>query len=173
MASFTKNDIFWPLISVYHPKNYSGFFSTGNTWQMVDIAIIYTSSSANSVAETKKKITENGKFSPKCPFFDLWPPYAVQKLFCSSPNGHHQKDDWYSNIIHQLQYIYCFLYIKNTQKMMNFAKNDLFWPLTSVYRPKNCSDFFQTDFKWKIIENAIPWYIWFFDKSIICGKKRV
>ena len=68
---------------------------------MVETAIVYTSSCANSVALTIKNHTENEKFCPKMPFFDLWPPYAVQKMSWSSPNDYHLKDHWHSNIIHK------------------------------------------------------------------------
>ena len=89
----------------------------------------------------QKKNHRKWEILPKMPFFDLWPPYTVQKLFWSSPNGYHLKDHWHSNIIHQFQYIYCFFKVKNSQKMMNFAKNDLIWPLTSVEAPKFLFEF--------------------------------
>ena len=48
---------------------------------MVKTAVIYPSSCENSVVQTVKNHTENGKFCPKCPILTFDPPYAVQKLF--------------------------------------------------------------------------------------------
>ena len=62
---------------------------------------------------------------------------------------------------------------KTTPKSAIFAKNDFFWPLTFVYRPKSFFDFFQTGIMWNVIKKPTPWHAYFFEKSIFCGKKSV